>query len=346
MSNKTEFLDPEMLLDRYGNFAINTRMTIETEYHFSWLVSEFIALRKFCMMLTREGLQAMSAQVAAIAAIIFSIGTVLGCFIFIPILWQQISSISGEIEHDMIEFNSMAKGAWKEMIFAKRIVSPVRGRFARQAGVCQCNDRNTCPPGNKGAPGDAGTDGLPGESGEPGAPGLPGKRILLLILETPGNYPPVPLDKYGKCVPCPFGPAGPKGQPGPPGGSGPKGAPGQSGPSGADGQTGPPGDAGAPGNPGRDGSQGSKGDNGKDGSRGVKGNPGPKGQPGLAGNPGSPGQPGKPGNQGGPGQNGSPGQNGTPGYAGPRGQNGPRGSPGQPGKDAQYCACPRRRRFT
>lgn len=47
----------------------------------------------------------MSATVASVAAVIFSICTVLGCFMFVPILWQKMSSISAEIENDLNEFN-------------------------------------------------------------------------------------------------------------------------------------------------------------------------------------------------------------------------------------------------
>lgn len=47
----------------------------------------------------------MSAQIASIVAVLFSIGTVLGCFIFIPMLWSQISTINQEIQADISEFN-------------------------------------------------------------------------------------------------------------------------------------------------------------------------------------------------------------------------------------------------
>lgn len=45
----------------------------------------------------------------------------------------------------------------------------------------------------------------PGENGLSGAPGLP------------GNFPHVPLNNDGKCVPCPHGPPGKPGLKGNPG---------------------------------------------------------------------------------------------------------------------------------
>lgn len=47
----------------------------------------------------------MSANIAAAGAIILSICTVLGCLIFIPMVYNQISSIGDEIQLDVDEFN-------------------------------------------------------------------------------------------------------------------------------------------------------------------------------------------------------------------------------------------------
>lgn len=50
-------------------------------------------------------LSKMSAKIAAVGAVVLSICTVLGCFMFIPILWQKVSSINDEIGNDVNEFN-------------------------------------------------------------------------------------------------------------------------------------------------------------------------------------------------------------------------------------------------
>lgn len=47
----------------------------------------------------------MSAQVAAIAAIVLSTCTILGCMFFVPIIFHQISTINEEIRLDVSEFN-------------------------------------------------------------------------------------------------------------------------------------------------------------------------------------------------------------------------------------------------
>jgi len=47
----------------------------------------------------------MSAKFAAITAVALSICTVLGCFIYVPVLFQKVSSVNDEIGSDMKEFN-------------------------------------------------------------------------------------------------------------------------------------------------------------------------------------------------------------------------------------------------
>lgn len=56
-----------------------------------------------------------------------------------------------------------------------------------------------------------------------------------------------------------------------------------------------------------------------------------QGQPGADGNPGNPGKPGGPGNKGPPGTPGSPGNDGQPGGPGDPGQDGSKGGKGRPG---------------
>lgn len=47
----------------------------------------------------------MSANIAALGAVILSICTVLGCLVFIPVVYNQVSSINDEIQLDIDEFN-------------------------------------------------------------------------------------------------------------------------------------------------------------------------------------------------------------------------------------------------
>jgi len=132
----------------------------------------------------------MAVRVAACAATVFSILTLMGCLIFVPLLWSKVSNIQAMVETDLDEFNLIAEDAWKEILMIKSGSAsqdlPVK-RQTRQAATCNCNANNRCPPGPPGAPGELGLDGL---AGEPGAPGLPG---------LPGNYPPVPLSPDGRC---------------------------------------------------------------------------------------------------------------------------------------------------
>uniref|UniRef100_A0A915JB94 Nematode cuticle collagen N-terminal domain-containing protein n=1 Tax=Romanomermis culicivorax TaxID=13658 RepID=A0A915JB94_ROMCU len=274
-----------------------------------------------------------SARLAAAGALLLSFCTVFACFLFGPVIVQQANIIRAEIENDMSEFNILADSAWGDLMNLKRLsgVSTVsKPRHARNV-ACACNERNSCPAGAKGAPGEAGADGAPGEPGQPGAVGLP------------GNFPHVPLDATGKCIPCPFGKPGEKGPIGPAGAAGPKGANGKAGECGKDGAAGPPGASGNPGADGKRGAPGPQGERGPEGTRGLKGLAGPKGEkgaPGPAGPPGSLGSAGKPGNQGGSGE---AGRGGTPGENGGKGPAGGPGQPGKPGKDAQYCPCEPRR---
>lgn len=47
----------------------------------------------------------MSARIATVGAVVLSICTVLACMMFVPVLWQKVSSVNDEIENDMNEFN-------------------------------------------------------------------------------------------------------------------------------------------------------------------------------------------------------------------------------------------------
>lgn len=89
------------------------------------------------------------------------------------------------------------------------VIRSSKGKNARQPrqaqGICQCNDKNTCPPGPAGPP------GAPGADGEPGAPGKPGPK------GPPGVGREIPAMTEGPCKTCPPGPPGEKGKPGVPG---------------------------------------------------------------------------------------------------------------------------------
>jgi hypothetical protein len=44
-------------------------------------------------------------RVAACVATVFSIFTLLGCLIFVPVLWNKVSSIQEMVQVDLDEFN-------------------------------------------------------------------------------------------------------------------------------------------------------------------------------------------------------------------------------------------------
>lgn len=47
----------------------------------------------------------MSVRVAAIAASIFGVLTLVACLVFVPILWNRVASIQAMVQTDMDEFN-------------------------------------------------------------------------------------------------------------------------------------------------------------------------------------------------------------------------------------------------
>lgn len=142
-------------------------------------------------------------DLVASAAITISIAAMLGCLTIVPIIYQKGSSIQAELETGMDEFKLIADEAWAEIRITKGNRPTIRK--ARADGICQCNDRNTCPPGPAGPPGEPGAEGEPGNPGKPGTKGKPGV----------GGRPHAPTTE--PCRKCPPGPPGPKGPAGPPG---------------------------------------------------------------------------------------------------------------------------------
>ncbi|VDP16262.1 unnamed protein product, partial [Soboliphyme baturini] len=140
-------------------------------------------------------------RVAAAATVFLSVGTVLGCLFFVPMLLRKMDDIQKDVQIDMDEFNVLSNDVWHEIQLVTRVVKTIPIRKTRQVGgaQCKCEVDNTCPAGPMGPAGEPGKDGDPGEDGPDGLDGLP------------GIYPPVPLDPTGKCRYCPPGPAGPYG---------------------------------------------------------------------------------------------------------------------------------------
>uniref|UniRef100_A0AC35G9J9 Nematode cuticle collagen N-terminal domain-containing protein n=2 Tax=Panagrolaimus sp. PS1159 TaxID=55785 RepID=A0AC35G9J9_9BILA len=138
------------------------------------------------------------ARTAGTLAIAASLGALLTMFTYIPALVGKINDINTQLSIDAKHFEIIANKAWDELIIVKGHYSPDRIRrqaydayggrgfsapvtkpgkkdaFVTSGPSCNCNSRNTCPPGPPGTPGKPGEDGVPGTRGEPGAPGLPG----------------------------------------------------------------------------------------------------------------------------------------------------------------------------
>uniref|UniRef100_A0A0K0CWB2 Col_cuticle_N domain-containing protein n=1 Tax=Angiostrongylus cantonensis TaxID=6313 RepID=A0A0K0CWB2_ANGCA len=255
----------------------------------------------------------------AYAAVSFSIIAVLSVVLTLPMVYNYVSHVRRQMQHEISFCKGSAKDIFNEVNYMKANAASAasRNRTSRQSGYptgyapevnpapnIQCE--SCCLPGPPGPPGAPGKPGRPGRPGAPGTPGLPGKPPV----------PPCEPTTPPPCKPCPQGPPGPPGPPGAPG---------------------DPGEAGTPGRPGTDAAPGSPGPRGPPGPPGEAGPPGPAGEPGVPAqseplSPGAPGEPGDPGPAGPPGPPGAPGKDGLPGPAGPKGAPGPDGPPGVDGQ--------------
>ncbi|KAK0399068.1 hypothetical protein QR680_002887 [Steinernema hermaphroditum] len=205
-----------------------------------------------------------TAHFAAYTAVGFSVLALVGCSVFLPVLWNKINSITDSLESDMVEFRELQTDAWARIhghngnseALGLHLIRPKRQ--VTGPGQCSCNAQNRCAPGPPGPAGEFGQRGEPGFPGQPGLPGQPGE---------PGH-------------PGKLGEPGFRGRDGTRGGKGEAGTPGQKGP------LGPP------------GFQGPAGHDGGQGIPGSQGSPGPVGQPGPPGNQGFPGAMGPPGGPG------------------------------------------------
>uniref|UniRef100_A0A914Y0Y3 Nematode cuticle collagen N-terminal domain-containing protein n=1 Tax=Panagrolaimus superbus TaxID=310955 RepID=A0A914Y0Y3_9BILA len=193
----------------------------------------------------------------AYSAVTFSIVAVLSVVVTLPMVYNYVNHVRGQMHHEISFCKGSAKDMYVEVNHMKNTPDVPSNRTARQSGYDAVNPapnlqcEGCCLPG---LPGPQGTPGKPGRPGKPGAPGAPG---------APGKPPTAPCEPVTPppCKPCPQGPPGPPGPPGSPG---------------------DPGEAGTPGRPGSDATPGTPG---------PRGPPGPAGEPGQAGPPGEPGVP-------------------------------------------------------
>jgi len=124
----------------------------------------------------------MSTSLVATASIVFSLGSLLGCLISVPAIYNRVSNIQASLQTNMDEFKVLTEDVWQEILITRDTVLP-KGRRARQTGTCKCDTENKCPAGPPGAPGEAGDNGDDGLPGQPGAPGKAGVAVAIAKTE-------------------------------------------------------------------------------------------------------------------------------------------------------------------
>ncbi|KAK0410209.1 hypothetical protein QR680_005007 [Steinernema hermaphroditum] len=265
--------------------------------------------------------------------------------VFLPILWNEITSTWNEFDSEIRDIKDMCESLWSDI--ARMSVKPTRER--RESVRRNLEDiEETRPQGEE-------EDSSADQEDEGQEPADEYQSVVrraplreLSMAEEAEDISTVPRCE---CKPdaCPKGPTGPKGfpgEPGIPGEAGPAGIPGKDAavwaailgdpkhctrcPAGPEGPPGLPGPTGMRGMRGSEGKPGCFGRNGEPGHPGEMGEPGPIGPPGQAGAPGPVGQPARVGTPG-KGLKGPPGARGRPGAAGDRGDPGRAGLPGAPG---------------
>ena len=85
---------------------------------------------------------------AAYAAIALSVGSVMLSMWFLAVLAGKMSSIEEDLIMDMTDFKLLEQDVWKGFnMRSMRGASVFVRKTKRQAGQCQCNSQNACPPG-------------------------------------------------------------------------------------------------------------------------------------------------------------------------------------------------------
>ncbi len=75
----------------------------------------------------------MSAHVAASIAVGTSIIAVLGCMVFVPMMWHKVHKVRAAAELELSEFKVMEEKIWKQIAGAR--ASNPRTRAPRQANA-------------------------------------------------------------------------------------------------------------------------------------------------------------------------------------------------------------------
>ncbi|KAK0399070.1 hypothetical protein QR680_002887 [Steinernema hermaphroditum] len=94
-----------------------------------------------------------TAHFAAYTAVGFSVLALVGCSVFLPVLWNKINSITDSLESDMVEFRELQTDAWARIhghngnseALGLHLIRPKRQ--VTGPGQCSCNAQNRCAPG-------------------------------------------------------------------------------------------------------------------------------------------------------------------------------------------------------
>ncbi|KAK5982965.1 hypothetical protein GCK32_012216 [Trichostrongylus colubriformis] len=277
---------------------------------------------------TSNGVQAISSVTIAMS---IGVVVVISNVIFVPIVWNEISSTWNQLDHQLrdvevrrhynqtctqqrLDDDTMTPSKRNKLFARKRRLSVKRNNAQKPAAFGKTTHIVTL------------TESEKMESSVTRK--QCGEDAMDIVVQ----------HIFTGCLVCPAGPDGPPGKEGQIGVTGPRGPPGANGSPGQNGAPGTPGEMGPPGKPGRKGKPGAVGQPGMDGVAYV-------GKPGVRGKPGAPGPHGEPGDDGdnntevgAPGPPGPTGGEGSHGSVGPEGEPGKIGLPGIPGISPE-CDC-------
>uniref|UniRef100_A0A914VVV1 Nematode cuticle collagen N-terminal domain-containing protein n=1 Tax=Plectus sambesii TaxID=2011161 RepID=A0A914VVV1_9BILA len=133
-----------------------------------------------------------TVKLATAVATVFSICSLLVCFIGVPIICSEIRAVFFELDTEMASFKAASSDLWKDLIkisparrHKRQFLSPgYGGSSATEVPIsnpdpdvavinnaCQCKPNNNCPAGPPGPPGAGGGDGDHGIAGDDGVDG-------------------------------------------------------------------------------------------------------------------------------------------------------------------------------